>query len=519
MLDENALRSFIESVRRRNLAIVEDGEAALSQAGHNVGEFVRQVPCILRVTKKADLPIIVEEANRWRVQVYPYSKGMNWGYGSRLSTRSGSVLLDLSHLNRIININEVHGIATIEPGVTQRQLADELLKRGSHYYLDVTGSGSETSILGNALERGIAYGSLRVQQVTGMEILLGNGKQFHTGFGSSPHPVLAGLYSYGLGPALDGLFFQSNLGIVLEGHIQLTLRPERLVGLTIALKDKNISAFMDQARDLLQQGYIHGIPHLANRERTISTIAPLLAKKTGLSKVDARNQAERVIHGDWILTTAVAGSPAIVNEKIKHIKKVLGPLGRVYSHVLTRPLWKDRLKSWCIDRILSREQRVLIQATEPLRGFHKGKPSDAGIQFLLQGPNASVDENPEGFLLCTPLAPLSGESALAFAQMAKEISAKHQVRFAMTLNILTSRTLEAVISVHFSRSYAEEKSRAHACVDEMTNAFADQGFYPYRVNIDQQQRFASLSPVLADVIRSIKRVLDPSGIIAPGRYQ
>lgn len=519
MSADSALNSFIESIRGRQLAVVEDAEVVLSKIRSNVGGFERNFPCVLQVSSKGDLQGIVEEANRWQVPIVPYSRGLNWGYGSKLPARSGCALLDLSRLDQIVKIDEEHGIATIEPGVSQKQLADELSRRGSRYYLDVTGSGAETSVIGNALERGIAYGSLRVQQLTGMEVLLGNGKQFRTGFGSFPNPALAGLYSYGWGPSLDGLFFQSNFGIVLEGNIQLSLRPEKLIGLTITIKAENIPAFIDRARDLLRDGSLHGIPHLANRERTVSTIVPLVSKQADVTPAEARNLVNRVVRGDWMLTAAIAGPPAIVNEKLRHVRKAVGGLGRVYTHVLIRPSWIDRLKTWCLDRILNREQRTVIKAAEPLRGFHMGKPSDAGIQFLLDSSNNSVDENPEGFLLCTPLAPLSGDSSTVFVRVAEGLAAKHRVRFAMTLNMLTGRVLEAVISIHFSRSSADEKARAHACVDELTAAFSKEGFYPYRANIDQQRRFAASSPVLTEVTGSIKSALDPNGIIAPGRYE
>jgi 4-cresol dehydrogenase (hydroxylating) len=219
-----------------------------------------------------------------------------------------------------------------------------------------------------------------------------------------------------------------------------------------------------------------------------------------------------------MLTAAVAGSPAVVNKKLKHIRQAIGSLGRVNSHALIGPSWKDQIKVWWRDRVISEEQRVVIDASAPLRGFHEGRPSDSGIQFLLDVPSKSVDENPEGFLLCTPLAPLSGTNSKLFVQITEELAAQHGVRFAMTLNMLTPRILEAVISLHFSRSSVDEKTRAHACVNELTTAFNRKGFYPYRVHNDPQDLVTMASPVLAEVNQSIKSIVDPNSIIAPGRY-
>lgn len=514
MTTGSALNSFVDAIRSRVLAEVELGEEALTQASQNVGEFGRTIPCLLRVRKKEKVREIVNEANRWHIPLYPYSRGCNWGYGSKLPVCDGGVLLDLSALNRIVKINDDQGVATIEPGVTQRQLADELLLRGSRYYLDVTGSGADSSVLGNALERGVAYGSLRVQQLSGMEVLLGNGSQFRTGFGNYPNPVLAGLYPHGLGPSVDGLFFQSNFGIVLEGDVQLALRPERTFVVSVALQNHHLGEFVGRLAELQRHGYLSGIPHLADRERTISTITPLIMERAGISLPAARELAGKVITGDWMLSAAVTGPLSLARQKTKHVKRALAPFGRVYVQDFQRPKWKSRIIDW----LLRPDQRLVLRASEQLRDFHLGKPSDAGVRFLMENSASSIDENPEGFLLCTPLAPLSGENARMFAQVVHDQGSKHRVRLAMTQNILTSRVLEAVISVHFLRRSSEERARAHSCLNEMTEIFSAQGFYPYRINIDQHRTFANISPAHASVIASIKSVLDPNGIIAPGRY-
>jgi 4-cresol dehydrogenase (hydroxylating) len=351
-----------------------------------------------------------------------------------------------------------------------------------------------------------------------MEILLGNGTQFHTGFGGFPNPVLSGLYPYGLGPDLHGLFFQSSFGIVLEGKLQLALRPECMLSLSVAIPESRLSAFVDKVADLVREGYLHGIPHIANRQRTVSTLAPLVADKTGRAFIEASELVDRVIREDWLLTSAVTGSPDVVSAKLKHIKKDLRSLGTIYSHELIQPSRKDRMKSWLMNHLMTSEQKIVIEAAETLRGFHQGVPSDAGIRFLLSNPGKSVDESAEGFLLCTPLAPLSGKSAQFFSQAAQAQAKKHGVRFAMTLNLLTGRVLEAVVSVHFSRASQEELDKAHACINDMTEIFCSQGFYPYRINIDQQKKFSGISPPQEKISSSIKKALDPNAVIAPGRY-
>lgn len=517
-MSNNALTLFLDTIRTQKLGIIAEDEISNPQNTQNVGEFHRKLGSTIQVIEKSSLVKIVEAANQFGMALYPYSRGFNWGYGSHLPAKDHAVLLDLSRLNQIVSVDEEQGIATIEPGVTQLQLSQELSRRGSRYYLDVTGSGAETSVLGNAIERGIAYGSLRVQQLVGMEILLGNGMKFQTGFGDFPNPVLAGLYPYGLGPDLQSLFFQSNFGIVMQGKLKLSLRPECMMGLSITVSESQLPDFVDKVADLVRAGYLHGIPHIANRERTLSTLAPLVADAADLPLAQARDLASGVLTGDWILTGAVTGSRDIVSAKLRHIKKTLRSFGLLFCHPLVQASIAEQIKSWLMDRLMTRQQKIVFDAAKALRGFHQGQPSDAGIRFLQTDVSKAVDKSAEGFLLCTPLAPLQGQSAQVFSQVAAEQAKKHQVRCAMTLNIISDRILEAVISVHFSRSSSEERDRAHACVNEMTEIFNGQGFYPYRINIDQHARFAGMSPSMAKVLSSIKQALDPKAVIAPGRY-
>ncbi|MNK95382.1 4-cresol dehydrogenase [hydroxylating] flavoprotein subunit [compost metagenome] len=494
-----------------------DGIQQLTQESDNVGSFVRSFPAIVKVRSVSEVETLVKEAQRLEVALYPYSGGNNWGYGSKLPHQDGEILVDLSGLNKIIKIDEEHGIVLIEPGVTQKQLADELLRRNSAYTLDVTGSGADTTILGNALERGIAYQGIRVQQVMGLEVLLADGTRFKTGFGNYPHPVLEGLYPYGLGPSVESLFFQSNLGIILQGAIKLQLRPESTFAISLSVSTEKLSDLVEKLKLLRRNGCLQGIPHIANRERTISTMIPLVqAERPSLSALEARELLDRSLPGDWTVTMAVSGPKAVARVKLSAVKKKLKGMGFLFAHSFDRYSWQSKVQNILLSLLANKDQKLIFKAAETLRGLHLGQPTNAGVQFLMD--KNQVDHSPEGFLLCTPLAPLTGEHALTYNEIVKTHAAKFDVRLAMTLNIITEQILEAVISVHFDRNNQAERDRAHACVKEMTTVFSNLGFYPYRLNIDQMSDVLNQSPH-HQIIKRIKTALDPRGIIAPGRYE
>ena len=58
-----------------------------------------------------------------------------------------------------------------------------------------------------------------------MEIVLANGEVLRTGFGHFGTAKAANVYKYGVGPYIDGLFTQSNFGIVTK--IGVWLMPSR----------------------------------------------------------------------------------------------------------------------------------------------------------------------------------------------------------------------------------------------------------------------------------------------------
>ena len=151
----------------------------------NITEFPpRKIPNIWKPKSVSELKEILIEANRNRIPVYPISTGHNWGLGSKLPVSDASII-ELKHLNEIVEVNEELSYARIQPGVTQLQLAEYLLENHPSLLLNVTGSDAHSSILGNALERGSGKNGQRVNDIRELKVLLSDGQEVRTGFG---HP-------------------------------------------------------------------------------------------------------------------------------------------------------------------------------------------------------------------------------------------------------------------------------------------------------------------------------------------
>src|SRR5471032_1663391 len=100
---------------------------------------------------------VLKEASARAIPVYPISRGKNWGYGDACASIDGCLILDLSRMNRIIEVNADLAYAVVEPGVTQRQLVDYLKEKQYQLTVDANGAGPDASLIGNILERGFGH--------------------------------------------------------------------------------------------------------------------------------------------------------------------------------------------------------------------------------------------------------------------------------------------------------------------------------------------------------------------------
>ena len=84
---------------------------------------------------------IVKVANEFRVPLWTVSRGKNFAYGGAAPVLSGSVVLDLGRMNRILEVNEKFGYALVEPGVSYFDLYKYIQDRGMKLWLDVPDPG------------------------------------------------------------------------------------------------------------------------------------------------------------------------------------------------------------------------------------------------------------------------------------------------------------------------------------------------------------------------------------------
>jgi 4-cresol dehydrogenase (hydroxylating) len=480
---------------------------------------------------------LVNAARLSGIPLYPISTGLNFGYGGKSPVTAGCALVDLSRMNRIRNAGQIslaNPVAVIEPGVTQRQLYEFLEQHCPGLTFNVTGSARDTSILGNALDRGVGYFGPRKEDLFGLEVVCGSGALLHTGFrrlgDSSP---LACSHPYGLGPMLDGLFSQSNFGIVTSACFRLVPRRPCQAAVSLGLRDEaDLPRFIDALARLKREGLLESVTHIGNRPRTHATLMHGITRyfeatckfspERALQEADSA--LRRVAPGEWSSLGAVTGTRGQVRAALEEIRARMKPLARVM--VVTRA--RLDLSYAVMNKLrflrFGRANAAALSAIRPLHALALGVPTDAAIDSLLWKfgrsdlPAAALDSSGCGLLFVNPALPLDGQFVARVIAGMKKVAAEHRHTLYVTINIETATSLVAVINLLFDRHAEDELARAHRCADALLRYIRGEGLEVYRARADMMADVVGADPAYWATIRSLKDQFDPDNIIAPGRY-
>ena len=210
---------------------------------------------------------IVEIANNYSLPLWPVSRGKNWGYGSATPAESGTLVMVLEKMNRILEVNKELAYAVIEPGVSYRQLHSYLEEQDLPLWIDCTDGPAEGSVIGNALERGIGetpYGD-HFANICGIEAVLADGTLMHTGGGPKDRYISWHTNKWGVGPYLEGLFSQGNYGIVTKLGMWLMPKPERFVSCFFELgRESDFPKMIDAIARLQHNDALKSKIHIIN---------------------------------------------------------------------------------------------------------------------------------------------------------------------------------------------------------------------------------------------------------------
>lgn len=121
-------------------------------------------------------------------------------------------------------------------------------------------------------------------------------------------------------------------------------------------------------------------------------------------------------------------------------------------------------------------------------------------------------------MFCLPILPASGAEVSKRVAAIRDTFARHGFEAAITVNLMTDKAMEGVVSLVFDKRNPERVAAAHTCIREMEACYMEWGCPLYRVGIDSMDQVVKENAPFWQTVRDLKQTLDPSHIIAPGRY-
>jgi 4-cresol dehydrogenase (hydroxylating) flavoprotein subunit len=493
----------------------------------------RTIAAALRPDSVEQIQKIVQIASNYRISLYPISTGNNWGYGSKQPVRDDNIVLDLSRMNRIIEVHSELAYAVVEPGVTQGQLYQHLRQHQIALSLNPTGAGPDCSILGNTLERGFGIGPNgdHFQAQCGMEVVLATGELLRTGFGHYPGARAAYLYKWGLGPYLDGIFTQSNFGIVTKIGVWLAPKPESFEACYITCQsEKQLGPLIDRIRKLVSYGVFQGPMNLVHRNRALIMLERYpwerMANQQPLLESLAGQLAAKKKIGVWNGIGAISGSQAQVRAARQTIRKVLRGMNVRVTFLSERKfrLLQNYPRAFSIWSNLNVSE--LMKTLTGSFGLLKGIPSEVALPLAywrnrkISPPAREINPVRDncGLMWFAPVIPMTAEDVLNFRKIVEPIFAKYRFEVCITLTAVNQRCFDCTLPILYEKSDPAEVQRARECYEDLMHTCMQNGYVPYRLGIQSMAYETSREDVFWTVVQRLKTALDPNGILAPGRY-
>src|SRR5215213_2923791 len=178
----------------------------------------QQVSEIVLLARQAGLPVV--------------ARGAGTGLSGGAVPQQGGIIISLTRMNRILEIDREDRTALVEPGVINLELSEEALGHGFFFAPDPS-SQKACTIGGNVAENSggphcLKYG-VTTNHILGLEIVLPDGRVVWTGGRSTGHS------GYDLTGAMVGS--EGMLGIVTKALVRLTPSPEATLVLLAPFAD------------------------------------------------------------------------------------------------------------------------------------------------------------------------------------------------------------------------------------------------------------------------------------------
>ena len=401
---------------------------------------------------------LVQLCNEHRIPLTTRGRGTNTT-GAAVPT-TGGLVLSLERMNRLLEVNAADRLAVVEAGTTNGDLQQAAAEQGFFWPPDPT-SAAYSSIGGNlacnsAGPHAVKYGTCR-ENTLGLTAVTGNGDILHTGVRTTK-----GVVGYDLTRLFIGS--EGTLAIITEATLKLTPKPEGKRTLRALYKDigsasEAVAAIMAQPETPCVLEFVDG---------------------TAMDMIRGYTDTDLPADAGAMLMIEVDGSQASLDASVAAVEQAAANSG-----LLEWRAAKDATEVaslWATRKALSPAQR-------------KVAPKKINEDVVV--PASKIPA------LITQLDKLSKKHGVTIVNFG------HAGNGNIHVNLLGNPDSEA------------EHKAMHDCLDEVFDLVLSLGGTlsgEHGIGIEKRDYIArEIEPASLNLMRQLKRVFDPNGILNPGK--
>ncbi len=215
---------------------------------------------VLRPESTVQVAEIIKIANKYKTPILPRGGGCGLMGGSKPISEE-TILLDLTRMDKILDINEDTHTVTVQCGISWSRLNAVLLDKG--YYTGNMGPGSGlTASIGGGLSHhsggggGCAKYGKCTEHCVGLEVVLGTGEIITLGSQESKF-IENPFIRFAFGPDLMGIFLGDNgiMGVKTQATLNIFRRPPYYSGKTFYIEDDSYEKSQQIVLDMMKLGW------------------------------------------------------------------------------------------------------------------------------------------------------------------------------------------------------------------------------------------------------------------------
>ena len=294
--------------------------AVREQHGRDESAYTHVPPpaAVVFAESTQDVADAVKLAAQFKVPVIPFGVGSS--LEGHLLAVQGGISLDVSRMNKVLSVNAEDLTVTVQPGVTRKQLNEEIKSTGLFFPID---PGADASMGGMCATRAsgtnaVRYGTMRENVLT-LEVVTASGEVIRTGTRAKKSAA---------GYDLTRLFVGSEgtLGVMTEITLRIYPLPEAVSAAVCSFP--TIEAAVQTTIAIIQMG----VP-----------IARVELLDGGSVKI-VNQYAKLTLAETPLLLMEFHGSPAGVQEQAETVQEIASEHGGVAFEWATTP--EERTRLW-----------------------------------------------------------------------------------------------------------------------------------------------------------------------------